>query len=215
MEKTLHPSRFRFGIDLPAAGDGERIVMPLRRSPVAILIVAVMAVVMTVPAISVFGQAAADWGRLDSLFDLVGALFSTGWLMGWGTGLLFLYGILALLVTGRETLILDDGRVDIRLGLPLLFFGVTLDPGRIQNLHHSIPEPKSSKAWRGPHLAFDYDGAPLEVGSNLGEAEAMQLAARLRALPPAKSGFEDTPVEPQAAPADRTETAIEAGDRSP
>jgi hypothetical protein len=184
MEKTLHASNFRFGIDLFPAEKDECIDLPFKRSVLAILIVAAMAIAMTIPAISVFRSAAADWGRLDSLFDLVGALFSTGWLMGWSIGLLFLYSLLAVLFIGREKLILAPGNVQLRAGLPFMFFQVSLDPGRIEKLHHSQPKAKSSHAWRGPHLAFEYDGAPMEVGSDLSAEAAQQLAERIQALPP-------------------------------
>ena len=185
MENTLHPSRFRFGFDLFAGHDDARIRLPFQRPTIAILIVAAMAIAMTIPAISVFGQAAAHWSRLDDLFDLVGALFSSGWLLGWSVGLVILYGLLAILLFGCETLLLQPGRLEMRLGLPFLFLGVTLDPGKIKNLHHATPKAKSGKAWRGPHLAFDYEGAPLEIGSRLSEVETAQLAARIRALPAA------------------------------
>jgi len=196
MENTLHPSRFRFGIDLFPDSDGERIVLPFRRSALAILIVAAMTIIMTVPAISVFKQAAADWGRLDDLFDLVGALFSTGWLMGWSVGLLVLYGLLAVLLAGRETLILKPGSVQLRLGVPFLFVGVALDPGKIRRLQYTTPKPKSGKAWRGPHLAFEYAGTPMEVGSGLNELDAMQLAGRISALPAAPVTAADIPDTP-------------------
>ena len=185
MQKALHASNFRFGIDLFPADKNERIDLPFKRSALAILIVAAMALVMTIPAISVFRSAAADWGRLESLFDLVGALFSTGWLMGWSIGLLFLYSLLAVLLIGRETLILAPGNVQLRAGLPFMFFRVSLDPGRIEKLHHRQPKAKSSYAWRGPHLAFEYEGAPMEVGSELSAGAALRLAERIQALPPA------------------------------
>lgn len=183
MENSLHSSNFRFGIDLIAGDDGERVDLPFKRSVLAILIVAAMAIAMTVPAISVFRSAATEWGRLESLFDLVGALFSTGWLMGWSIGLLFLYALLAVLFIGRETLILTPGSVQLRAGLPFMFFRVRLDPGRIEKLHHRRPKAKSSHAWRGPHLAFEYNGTPMEVGSGLSKDAAQQLAERIRALP--------------------------------
>ena len=185
MENTLHPSRFRFGFDLFAGHDDARIRLPFQRPTIAILIVAAMAIAMTIPAISVFGQAAAHWSRLDDLFDLVGALFSTGWLLGWSVGLVILYGLLAILLFGCETILLQPGRLEMRLGLPFLFLRVTLDPGKIKNLHHATPKAKSGKAWRWPHLAFDYESAPLEIGSRLSEVETAQLAARIRALPAA------------------------------
>jgi hypothetical protein len=188
MENTLQhlqQLRFRIGTGLFTATDGERIVLPFKRSVVAILIIATFAIVMTVPAVTVFTQAVRDWGQLDDLFGLTSALFSTGWLLGWSMGLLFFYAILTVLVFGRETLILRPGVLEIRLGLPFLFGSVELDPGKITNLQRRQPEPNSGKAWRGPHLGFAYEGNEMEIGSDLDEAETMQLAGRIRELPAA------------------------------
>ena len=91
-----------FGIDLFTLDEGERVELPFKRSLPAILIVVAMAVAMTVPAIGVFRSAASEWGRLDSLFDLVGAVFSTGWLMGWSIGLLVLYALVGVLLIGFD-----------------------------------------------------------------------------------------------------------------
>ena len=74
MEKSLYANNFRFGIDLFTLDEGERVELPFKRSLPAILIVVAMAVAMTVPAIGVFRSAASEWGRLDSLFDLVGGI---------------------------------------------------------------------------------------------------------------------------------------------
>jgi hypothetical protein len=185
MGNALYPFRFRIGFDLSSDDRPERVVLPFQRSPVVILVFCIMAIIMTIPAIHVFDQATTDWGRLESLFDLVGALFSTGWLLGWSVGLLIIFGLLAIVIAGRETLILQPGSLEIRVGIPFLFAGVTLDPGKTGNLRHAVPKSTSGHSWRGPHLAFEYDGRALQVGSALGEAEAMQLAARIGELPAA------------------------------
>jgi len=176
---------FSIGTGLFEAAPGRRMVLPFRRSRVAMLIVAAMAILMTVPAAGVFSEAAGRWGGLDGLFDLTTALFLTGWLLGWSMGLLGLYSLLAVLWFGRETLLLRSGVVEIRLGLPFLFIRVRLDPGRIHHLHHCIPEPRAGTAWRGPHLAFEYDGTPMAVGSELDPDFADRLAGLIRALPAA------------------------------
>ncbi|MEZ5543570.1 MAG: DUF6498-containing protein, partial [Pseudomonadota bacterium] len=128
-------------------------------------------------------QAAGSWVALDGLFNLTMALFTTAWLLGWSLGLAVLYGLLALLGFGREVVVLRPGSVEVRLGLPLLFVRFRLDPTRITNLHRRIPEPGAGTAWRGPHLAFDYAGTRMELGSDLDPATAEGLAERIRALP--------------------------------
>lgn len=185
MEHATLSARQDFSIStgLFDTAPGQHIVLPFRRSGVAMLVIAVMAIVMTVPAVGVFSDAADNWGELDGLFGLTSALFLTGWLLGWSTGLFVLYGLLAVLWAGRETLVLHPGIVEIRLGLPFLFIRFRLDPGRISGMHHQVPDPGSGTAWRGPHLAFDYDGTRMEVGSDLSPAAAGRLAALIRALP--------------------------------
>lgn len=134
---------FSIGTGLFDATPGRRIVLPFRRSGVAILVIAVIALVMTVPAVATFSSAAGSWGRLDGLFDLTTALFLSGWLLGWSMGLLIIYALLAIVWFGRETLVLRPGAVETRLGLPFLFIRARLDPARISDLHHHTPEPRS------------------------------------------------------------------------
>lgn len=176
---------FSIGTGLFEAAPGERIVLPFRRSRIALTVIGIMALVMTVPAVGALRQAATGWSHLNGLFDLTSALFMTAWLLGWSLGLAVLYGLFTLLWLGRETVILRAGVVEIRLGLPLLFIRARLDPTRIANPHHHVPEPNAGTAWRGPHLAFDYDDRRLELGSDLDPAAAERLAERIRALPAA------------------------------
>ncbi len=172
------------GTGLFESAPGRRIVLPFRRSAVAILIVAVMAVIMSVPAVGVFSDAAGAWTRLDGLFDLTTALFLSGWLLGWSVGLFILYALVMILWFGRETLVLRPGCVEIRFGLPVLFIRFRLDPGCIHALRRHVPERGAGTSWRGPHLAFDYDGSTVEVGSDISPASAQELAGLIRALPP-------------------------------
>jgi len=171
------------GTGLFETARGQRIALPFRRARVAMLVIALMALVMTLPTVGAFSDAASSWGDLDGLFDLTSALFLTGWLLGWSTGLFILYALLALLCFGREMLVLRPGAVEIRFGLPFLFIRFRLDPGRISGMRHHVPEPRSGTSWRGPHLAFDYDGSHMEIGSDLGPAAAERLAGLIRALP--------------------------------
>jgi hypothetical protein len=77
-----------------------------------------MDVIFLVPAITTFSQASSEWSSLDSLFELVAALFLSAWLLGWSIAPLALTGILVLLLFGRETLTAHPGKVEITLGLP-------------------------------------------------------------------------------------------------
>jgi hypothetical protein len=171
--------RFRFGIERPGRTTELREVLPFRRSWIAIVFLAAFDLAFLIPAITTFRQAAAEWSRFDSLFDLVGALFLTAWLMGWSIGPLVMTTILLLMLFGREVLKARPGAVEIWLGVPGLGFAAVYDPARMRNLRLVTPPPKSGRSWRGPHLAFDYGANSVRFGSNLGQADLGDIESGL------------------------------------
>jgi len=178
IRKGLKPG-FEFGPESPADGEGFRKVLPFRRSWVAIAIVAAMDAAFLFPAVYTFRQALSEWSGYDSLFDLVGALFLSAWLIGWSMAPLILTAILIMMLFGREILKAGPGAVEIFIGVPV--FGVTAryDVGKMRNLRHRTPPKKSGTSWRGPHLVFDYGANPVAVGSGVNEAEVADLRQQL------------------------------------
>ncbi len=149
--------RFKIGLDRPG-GPGEfRRVLPFRRSWVAIGVLAAFDLVFLIPAVTVFRQAAAEWGRFDSLFDLVGALFLSAWLLGWSIAPLLMTTILVLMLFGRE--VSDSppghGRPADRLAVARTGRYVRREPS-MRNLRFERPVKKSGYSWRGGHMVFDY-----------------------------------------------------------
>jgi hypothetical protein len=130
-----------------------------------------MDVIFLVPAITTFSQASSEWSSLDSLFELVAALFLSAWLLGWSIAPLALTGILVLLLFGRETLTAHPGKVEITLGLPLLGLAAVYDVSRMRNLRLETPPKKSGKSWRGPHFVFDYGANQGSFGSDVQAGE--------------------------------------------
>ena len=88
IRKGLRPD-FTIGMELPGGQDDSRLVLPFRRSWVAIGILVVMDLIFLFPAVTTFQQAIVEWSQFDSLFDLVGVLFISAWLLGctaaWGS----------------------------------------------------------------------------------------------------------------------------------
>ena len=146
----------------------------------AIAIVAVMDAIFLFPAITTFQQAAAQWSRFESLFDLTAALFLTAWLLGWSIAPLLLTTLLVLLLFGREVLLVRRGEVEILLGLPGVGLAGRFDAGRMRNLRFAEPEPRSGKSWRGPHFAFDYGANEYAFGSNADSIELGSLRSNIQ-----------------------------------
>jgi hypothetical protein len=212
---------FKIGLDRPG-GPGEfRRVLPFRRSWIAVGVLAAFDLVFLIPAVTVFRQAAAEWGRFDSLFDLVGALFLSAWLLGWSIGPLLMTGILLMMLFGREVLIARPGKVELLIGLPLLGLGATYDASRMGNLRFERPAAKSGYSWRGGHMIFDYGANAFRFGSDLDGAAAIELThaieaasgatiRRGEALPAELEGqWEEDPLEVISAPAQRAEPLSE------
>ena len=74
IRKGIRPG-FKISHDLNQSPGSWRRVLPFRRSWIAITVLAAMDIVFLIPAVTTFGQAAAEWSEFESLFDLVGALF--------------------------------------------------------------------------------------------------------------------------------------------
>ena len=178
IRKGLKPG-LKIGLDLPAEEDGFRSVMPFRRSWIAITVLAAMDAVFILPAVFTFRQALSEWGKFDSLFDLVAAAFLSAWLLGWIIAPLIMSTILILLLFGREVLKARPGVVDIFLGVPFLGVTARYDVSKMRNLRFEQPPKKSGKSWRGPHLVFDYGANTVALGSNIGAEELAELRNQL------------------------------------
>ena len=179
IRKGLKPG-FKFGIELPAKEGEYRRVLPFRRPWVAIAILAVMDIIFLIPAVTTFQQTISEWGKFDSLFDLVTALFLSAWLLGWVIAPLIMTSILVVLLFGREVLKAGPGIVEVFFGIPL--FGITAryDTSKMRNLRYEEPVKKSAKSWRGPHLVFDYGANSVGFGSAIDRAELSLITSQLK-----------------------------------
>ncbi|MFX3657707.1 MAG: DUF6498-containing protein [bacterium] len=173
--------RLRPAFDAGSRAPGFRRAFPPPRSRAAIAVVAVMDIAFVIPAIGALRQAAGGWGNLDTLFDLMGAVFMSAWLLGWSVAPVLLTLVLALLVFGREVVTARPGELRVFIGLPLLGIAARYDPARLRNLRLQTPEPGSGRSWRGSHLAFDYGSGRGEFGSNLHHGDAVELQRQIAA----------------------------------
>ena len=179
IRKGLRPD-FKFGMDLPGGKNDFRLALPFRRSWVAIGILVVMDVIFLFPAVTTFQQAIVEWSQFDSLFDLVGVLFISAWLLGWLIAPIIMTTILVVLLFGREVLKASPGAVEIFIGIPIFGATVRYDVTKMRNLRLEQPLKKSGKSWRGPHLVFDYGANTVAVGSAIDSDEVTEIRNRLK-----------------------------------
>lgn len=178
IRKGLRPG-FRIALDTGNSGHAYRRVMPFRKSWLAIGILLVFDLIFLIPAVTTFQQAATEWGKFDDLFDLVSALFLTGWLLGWSIAPLLMTTILAMMLFGREVIRVSPGKLELFLGLPGVGVVATYDVTKMRNLCFERPPKKSGKSWRGPHIAFDYAANTGAFGSNLTEFDVSEIKGNI------------------------------------
>ena len=125
-----------------------------------------------------------DWlgcrSSFDDLFDLVIALFQTGWLLAWMTAPILLTALLAIMLFGREAINVSGGIIEQFFGLPGIGIFVKYDVSRMRNLRLEHPEKKSGTSWRGAHLGFDYGANPGAFGSNLTEQDVAEITQAIQ-----------------------------------
>lgn len=177
IRKGFRPG-LRFGLNRTAEDEAWRREFSFQRSWVAIGVLAVFDIVFLIPAITTFRQI-GDWG-VNSLFDLVGNLFLTAWLLGWSMAPLAITTILLVLLFGREILKVRPGKAELYIGLPFAGVSVEYDVTRMRNLRIEKPAAKSGRSWRGSHLLFDYGANSIAFGSDVGQVELGEIESSIR-----------------------------------
>lgn len=209
MKRAKKLPAIRFTTGLTSDSNILHEVMPFRRSWTVIAIVAVLATVFLIPAITTFNTALLEWGQQETLFDLVSALFLSLWLLGWSVAPLFLTGLLLLLLTGREILSARPGIVKLSIGIPGLMAYVEYDVTQMRNLKRELPQKNTGNSWRGPHMVFDYEGSRISFGSDIDMMQAANLSSRL-AIATGSSIREENIAEgePAASPISKNRTQL-------
>jgi len=170
---------FRLRMDRPGRNERLRRYFPFRRSPLAIAIVALLDAAVLVPAVITWHEAAAGWRDADTLFDLVAAIFTSAWLLGWMIAPVLLSVSLLLLLFGREVVAARPGIVELGIGLPGLVLSVPYQASQIRNLRFVQPSAQAGTAWRGDHFVFDYTAHPIEFGSQVRRTDLLAVQAAL------------------------------------
>ncbi len=128
-----------------------------------------------VPTFTTLNQVSSSFGEFNSLFDLVGIVFMSAWLLGWSMAPLIMTSILVLMLFGREVLLVRPGRVELILGLPFLGLSAVYDVAKMRNLRLETPEKKSGSSWRGTHLVFDYGANSVAFGADVSAEGSVAL----------------------------------------
>jgi hypothetical protein len=179
LRKGLKP-RFRIGAPIADRSGGYRRTWRFRRSWIAIAVLIVLDAIFGGIAIATFSQVSSEWAQVNSLFDLVGALFLSAWLLGWSMAPLLMTGILVLMLFGREVFIVRRHEIEITVGLPFIGLEATFDISKMRNLRLDDPPKNSGKSWRGKHAAFDYGANSFAFGSDVNGDELIEVRQAIR-----------------------------------
>jgi hypothetical protein len=164
--------QLRFGFAPGEAAGTLRLVLPLRRNWLVLLIVGLILGCFAAP---LFGIARQLGGEGGDLFSLVANLFQLFWALGWSVGVGAIALLFLFLLLGREVVAVRPDSLLIRLEVLGFGLGGEYQAAGITNLRSAQPEAAVGTSWRGPHLAFDYYGVPVTFGSDLAGPRAVEL----------------------------------------
>lgn len=148
---------------LPRGYGGERLVLPHDVPRSAPLTCAAIFAVMAVPAWFLLDEMGHEWARGNYLFAFFIALFLTAW----SGPMVMLAALVLRLLVGTEVLVLRPGRISVHAGALGVFLGAEYRISGMRNLRVEVPDRNSPSAWRGRHLAFEYDDEPVGIGAHL------------------------------------------------
>lgn len=173
---------FCFGLDLGRrSGDDLYRSYPFKRHRPGILISGAMLLGFSFPLFSIFSSLPAADGEL---FSLVFIAFSMLWALGWLMGVLLIAAVFLMLICGRETLRVREGRLILRIGIPGLSLGFSYPGTLIRNFRSASRNEHAGSTWRGEHLAFDFAGDRIAFASNIPATAAEADLSTLRELFP-------------------------------
>lgn len=174
-------ARLDIGFRFPGSpGNGKVLLLPFRRSWPIIIVSGVFLSVFCIPYV-VMGQQ-LQFGGIDDLSSLVSLLFTLFWLGGWSIGVVLLALVFLLTLLGRESLQIQPGSVTLRLELGVIGFGARYQAAAITNLQQEPAQTGSGHAWRGEHLAFDWNGKTIRFGSAINPVRAQQILSDIQTL---------------------------------
>ncbi len=173
---------FCFGLDLGRrSGDELYRSYPFKRHLPGILISGAMLLGFSFPLVSIFSSMPTADG---DLFSLVFIAFSALWMLGWTMGVLLIAAVFLMLICGRETLRVRDGRLILRIGIPGISLGFSYPGALIRNFRVASADGHAGSSWRGEHLAFDFAGDRIAFASKILATDAETELERLRLLFP-------------------------------
>lgn len=178
----------RFSLREPAVRAGDPFhLLPLTRSPLLTLFAGGFFIAFCVPLFGASGM--LDTTPDDSLFTIVHTLFTLFWMLGWSVGVAFLALLFLASLFGRESVHAVPGTLTIKIGAFGAGIAVNYRTEAIESLRWEVPAEKSPYSWRGPHLAFEYEGRSVRFGCGIDPDRAKALIDELerafeRAAPP-------------------------------
>jgi len=205
--------RFGFLSPYPTAGT-LRLVLPFRRSWLLIVIMGIFTALFATPLFSV-----VHWSGLrgEDLFSLLFALFQLFWALGWSVGVGAIFLVFLALLMGREVVVVRADSLLIRLELQGFGVGGEYAAQGISNFRAAQPDAAAGTTWRGMHLAFDYYGVSVALGSDLVGPRSAEILHQVMSklvlpvaaatgsgdIPPADSGAGMAGASPAAPPEPR------------
>ena len=165
-----------------------KLTCPFARSWIAILITAAIAAIFSVSGYSVLEDAISSWQGADNFFNLVIALFTTFWLIGWSLGAIIPLVVLVVMISGRQVLLIHSGQLDFIIGIPGLAFRISGAADEVTDVRLVEYDSKSIFPKGGMQIEIETSSGDKDspFGSNMTSHDVKQIQsaiARNKMLP--------------------------------
>jgi len=222
---TFYPFKNnRFGLYLGPALSGSDVdykkSMPFGRSFWAIGFAGIFLFVFGYVELTVISQAIEAWENVDKLFGLVTVIFTICWLLGWSFGVFFILVFFLAVLLGRGLLLVYQGRVEVRLGIPGFGAVIRQEASEIISVELVDPDPKSIFPKEGQQLLISDSGSSKTspIGSNMSLDDLMAVRVAVdynkgvdAQLDPADQHIEDPASEPKLNAEDLHDVSVAGG----
>ncbi|MGH1541780.1 MAG: DUF6498-containing protein [Arenicella sp.] len=155
-------------------------IMPfIRHKGLLITFVTALAILIAIAVNTAVTFGVTDGVQVEGgLFRFVGFIFTLFWLIGWCLAIIIITFIFLVLLLGQAALLVYNGKLEVRFGIPLMSLGIRLAASEVISLRLTEVEEKSIFPKEGQALSIDTGD---DNNSPLGGNFTLENLGRLKA----------------------------------
>jgi hypothetical protein len=172
-----------------------KLICPFTRSWVGMSIAAVITIIFASIGYSTLGDAISSWQQANNLFNLVAALFTSFWLVGWSIGIIIPLIAFLAMAFGRQVLLIHSGRMEMIIGVPGLGIRISASASEVTGVRLIEYSDSSVFPKKGMQIEIEtgLDDKNTPIGSDMTSLDVSQIKAAINRNKDLFSGLDPYP----------------------